>query len=90
VLDGFAPGDRHAIAAAVEAEIGRLLTARGLPPPLRGEVSIGAVDAGAFDVGQPAGLGERIGRTVYRAMGARLETGSPHGGPAESGQGGDS
>lgn len=74
VLHGFAPGDRRAIAASVEAEIGRLLAAQGIPASFEGDASIGSLDAGSFDVGaseRPAALGERIGRSVYQSMGSQ-------------------
>lgn len=73
VLHGFTPVDRRAIAAAIEAELGRLLANEGLPASLVDGTSLGALDAGAFPVAasdRPSAVGGRIGRSLYRSMGS--------------------
>ena len=52
VLHGFAPGDRYSIGEAVEQELTRLLTDRGVPQSLEHGGEIGHVDGGAFEVEQ--------------------------------------
>jgi len=71
ILHGFAPGSRQAIAAAIEAELGRLLVAGGVPESFAGGASIASLDAGTFDVGaseRPNALGVRIGRSIYQSL----------------------
>ena len=72
VLHGFAPGDRMAIAAAIEGEVGRLLVENGLPAGIREGGSIQYLDAPSLVAGPtttPHALGERIGRSLYQALG---------------------
>jgi hypothetical protein len=74
VLHGFAPGDRQAITAAIEAELGRLLAIEGLPASFEGGASIGTLDAGSFEAGaseRPSALGARVGRSVYQSLESR-------------------
>jgi len=72
VLDGFAPGDRHRIGAAIERELARLLTERGLPPGLAAGTDIPRADGGSFEA-KPGDRPERIGLhaagAIYRGMG---------------------
>ncbi len=70
VLEGFEPGDRDRIAAAVEDELGRLLTEGvtegGLPGPSRD-----VVDGGQFSVpsaARPEAVGEQVARTLYGVL----------------------
>ncbi len=72
VLHGFAASDRRAIATAVEAELGRLLTVKGLPASFGAARMVGTVDAGSFEVTRdsaPLELGQDIARSVYRGLG---------------------
>jgi hypothetical protein len=66
VLHGFAPGDRHRIAAALRREMTRLITARGVPaawqtnpPVMHGHQLTAAHDA------KPHEVGAAIARSVY-------------------------
>jgi hypothetical protein len=65
VLHGFAPADRRGIGDALEAELGRLLAARGLAVPAA-DVGVARIDAGAVDRG---GGGAAIAGAVYGALG---------------------
>lgn len=66
VLRGFAPGDRHRIAAAMQREMTRLITAHGVPdawhtspPVMQGQQLTAAHDA------KPHAVGTAIARSVY-------------------------
>jgi hypothetical protein len=75
VLQGL-PGDRSAIAAAVEQELARLLAERGLPPGL-GEGDT-AISVSSPVVRVPAGLRpEAIGARVAEAIYANVAGGPP-------------
>jgi hypothetical protein len=68
ILHGFPPGDRHAMAAALESELGRLLDTHGLPRAFPGNTSIDSLDAGSFQTGHdvaPRDVGTDIARSVY-------------------------
>jgi hypothetical protein len=68
ILHGFGPGGGQAIAAAIEAELGRLLAIEGLPVSFESGASIGTLDAGSFEAGSdsaPPELGKHIARSVY-------------------------
>jgi hypothetical protein len=70
VLYGFAPGDRHRIAEAVERKLGRLLAEQGLSVPPAGDVDIEQVDGGSFRLsasGKAAATGSQIAGAVYGA-----------------------
>ncbi len=67
VLEGFPPGDRHRIAAAVEAELARLFAERGVPAGLRESIALPRVEGGAFELAPPA-RPEQIGAQVAGAI----------------------
>ena len=69
VLHGFAPGDRYAIADAVQQELAQLLTAQGMSSELAGELH--TIDAGSFEVRHgesSAGVGAQVARAVYQEL----------------------
>ena len=71
VLHGFLPGNRHHIAAAVEAELTRLFTEQGIPPALSAGTAVPSVDAGAFHMApgaKPAAVGQQIAGSVYNGF----------------------
>jgi hypothetical protein len=74
VLHGFAPGDRYAIAEAVEQELSRLLTrhfAEGDSSRLALNSEVARVDAGAFQVeprSRPDSIGTQIGQAVHGVL----------------------
>ena len=72
VLSGFAPGDRYRIGAAVERELTRLFTERGLPPALARGSAAARIEGGAFDVvsgSRPDQIGVQVAQAVYRGFG---------------------
>jgi hypothetical protein len=72
VLHGFNPADRHRIAAALEGELGRLFTERGVPPGLLTAGERPHVNAGAFDAVQGARAeitGTGLAGAVYAGLG---------------------
>jgi hypothetical protein len=72
VLDGFAPLDRAAVGAAVQAELARLLSEQGLPGGLEFGGEAPTVDGGAFNLPANAraeSIGAEIARSVYGGLG---------------------
>ena len=78
ILHGFRPTDRHAIAAAIERELGRLFSDGGVPAallnrdPARAELAADRVNAGAFDVphdASPDAVGVRVARAIHQSLG---------------------
>ena len=71
VLDGIGGVDRANLGAAVQVELARLLTERGVPTSLSRPGHAGRVDGGRMalgpDVGAPA-LGTRIAEAIYRGF----------------------
>jgi hypothetical protein len=71
VLEGFAPGDRYAIADAVQSELTRLLGEMPETPFLPEARFLPTIDAGAFDVApnaRPASIGAQIAHAVYGGL----------------------
>jgi hypothetical protein len=69
VLDGFPPGDRHRIGAALVRELTRLLTERGVDSIGQGEAA--RLDGGTFEMqpgGRPERTGVQIAQSVFRGM----------------------
>ena len=71
VLDGFATTDRYRISAALQAEMSRLFTERGVPASLAHGGSIAMLRAEGLDV-SPSASADRIGKQVARALYERL------------------
>ena len=74
VLDGIqiAPEQRPVLQAAVENELSRLLTQRGLSPSLAQGVAVprlSARDMQMASASSPAELGQRIAQSVYGGIG---------------------
>lgn len=71
VLHGFAPGDRHAIADAVQVELARLMQAGALLVRGQNELAFKRMDAGAFQVkrgSKAESSGTQIARSVFRSL----------------------
>jgi hypothetical protein len=71
VLHGFAARDRGRIAAAVESELARLLSAEGMRGLLAHPAGLERLDAGAFAVkagATPRETGTQIARSVFRGL----------------------
>ncbi|HSU13654.1 hypothetical protein [Longimicrobium sp.] len=72
VLEGFRPGDRHRIGAALERELGRLMAEHGVPAGLAAGGDVPALRAPAAALpadASPSVLGARLARSVYGALG---------------------
>lgn len=74
VLDGLdlAPEQRPLLQAAVESELSRLLTERGLSPGLAQGVAVprlSAQDIRMTSANNPKQLGQQIAQSVYRGIG---------------------
>jgi hypothetical protein len=71
VLRGFAARDRHRIAAAVQSELTRLLSAEGKQSALANPVGIAKLNGGAFEM-KPGSkrqeAGTQIARAVFRSL----------------------
>jgi hypothetical protein len=68
VLHGFAPGDRWRIGAAVERELGRLLSEQGLPTALAQVNERPVLNGGSFEVrpnARPDGIGVQVAHAIY-------------------------
>jgi hypothetical protein len=82
VLEGFEPGERHAIAAAMERELTRLLSAGDAPlGAVRADgLSVESLDAGVFSLAVEArasAVGVAAARAVNRSLGTlTVETAS--------------
>ena len=71
VLHGFAPSDKHRIAAAVQEELERLIKARGAPAGSGSGFHRAQLAGGSFNVrpGERADtIGARIGQAVYEVL----------------------
>jgi len=71
VLHGFAPGDRHRIAGAIERELARLLGEEGMPSALSRARSIEQLDGGTFEAkprAKPESTGAQIARAIYGGL----------------------
>ena len=71
VLHGFAHGDRHRIARAVESELARLMGESGLPRLRENSITLGRINGGAFKVtggAKPQAAGTEIAQAVFRSL----------------------
>jgi hypothetical protein len=67
VLHGFPPGDRYRIAAAVEAELARLIEGQGIPNGLASGGTVPVLDAGSFSA-EPGARPQQIGVQIAQAL----------------------
>jgi hypothetical protein len=71
VLEGFAPHERHRVAAAVEQHLARLLAERDTPALLARGGEVARLDGGSFNVARPSrpeSAGEAVARAVSRGF----------------------
>jgi hypothetical protein len=71
VLHGFAARDRGRIAAALETELARLLSAERAQGLLANPAGLGNLNAGVFEVkagARPQEAGTQIARAVFRGL----------------------
>ena len=75
VLHGFDPADRLAIADAVEAELTKLIAAKGWTAP----ISLETVQAGHFRAadGRPASVGRETAKAVHRGLSSATASAHP-------------
>ncbi len=72
VLHGFAPCDRHRIGEAVQHELTRLLTERGLPATLSTGQEIDRLNGETFQLNalsKSDATGTQVARAVYGGLG---------------------
>jgi ribulose 1,5-bisphosphate synthetase/thiazole synthase len=71
VLHGFPPGDRYLIASAVEQELTRLLTERGVPSAFKQGSYVDIIDGGHFTISSRAkarNIGMQVAQAVHRGV----------------------
>jgi hypothetical protein len=71
VLHGVSRSNARRLGAAVEVELGRMLTEQGLPARLRSGAEIGAIDAGQLSLGataRPESTGAAVAKAVYGGL----------------------
>lgn len=75
ILDGlppFSPSERAVVQAAIEAELGRLLSRGGLNQELQSGIALESVRAGSLELradATPKQVGQRIARSIYGGIG---------------------
>jgi|SRR5262245_38978148 len=76
VLHGFAPGERFAVAEALESELAELFAEQGCGPSLIRSLDLSTLDGGEFRVlsgSKPQQIGAQVGQSVYRHLVAQPE-----------------
>ena len=71
VLDGFAPGDRDGIGAAIEQGLAQLFAEQGLPAWLGQSAEVAHLDGGSFSLtphSTAAAVGAQVAQAVYRGL----------------------
>ncbi len=71
ILHGFAPGDRHAIASAVQVELARLIRDNRCSLLLRSSLALANMYAGEIQVNagsRPETAGSQIARSLFRTL----------------------
>ena len=80
VLAGIAPGDRYAVAAAVQSEMARLLAMQIVPPAnFNPAVSAKRIDAGSIYIDHGMGaarVGEQIAQAIHGCLGSATNPGA--------------
>jgi hypothetical protein len=72
VLHGFSPHQHHDIAAALEAELTRLIAERGIPHGLQSKGNIPVMNAANFSINKNSkgkSIGNKIAGSVYKSLG---------------------
>jgi hypothetical protein len=71
VIHGLEPGQRHRVADALENELGRLISERGVPASLRHDEARESLDLGSFDISfgtDSRQMGIHVARAIYRGL----------------------
>ena len=79
VIEGYPASQRWRIASAIESELGRLLTERGVPPGLLRGGSIPTIQADGFNprpTDRVEAIGTRLAYTIYDAMSSATSKGA--------------
>ena len=71
VLKGFRPEDRHAIAAGLQQELGRVFADREAVSLLRARGDVSRLQVGDVQI-EHASKPQRVGETVARGIGTEL------------------
>jgi hypothetical protein len=71
VLKGFRPGDRHAVAQGLQAELARVLSARDAASRLRGMGDVPRLQVGGVAVEKGASP-QRVGEGVAQGIGREI------------------
>lgn len=71
VLKGFQPGDRHAVAQGLQAELERVLSGRDAASRLRGLGDVPGLQVGGVPVEQGANP-QRVGESVAQGIGRKI------------------
>ena len=72
ILHGMAGSDRYLIGEAIQQELTRLLSEKGLPPSLAQGGEIARINAGAFEMksgAKPQAIGIQIAQKIYGGLG---------------------
>ena len=79
VLAGIAPGDRYAVAAAVQSELARLLAVQIVSPAnFNPAVTAGRIDGGSIYIDHGMGaarVGEQIAQAIHGCLGSATNAG---------------
>lgn len=76
VIHGLEPGQRHKIADALENELGRLISERGVPASLRHDGATERLDLGSFDIAMGTDsrqMGILVARAIYTGLDRGLD-----------------
>ena len=80
VLAGIAPGDRYAVAAAVQSELARLLAVQIVPPAdSNPAMTARRIDAGSIHIDHGMGaarVGEQIAQAIHGCLGSTTNAGA--------------
>jgi hypothetical protein len=71
ILHGFAAGDRHRIAAALERELSRLIAQSDLAHLQANPMQLDRLDAGSFHLdhaARPSHIGQIVAQRIYRQL----------------------
>ena len=71
ILHGFTNVDRQRIGAAVEQELTRLFTERGIPATIVSGGAVARLDGGSFAVtadAKPQQIGAQVARAIYKGL----------------------
>lgn len=80
VLHGFAPADGYGVREAIERELGRLLSERGITGSLTKSLKVGRINAGGSRMplgGKPETIGHQVARQLQQGLAKLPSKGNP-------------